>query len=183
MPFNVARLMRAFGLGLILLALPWAMRSASAQGAAACDPAAACFDVSLSPATLTGDVYLDGNFIVGQVNAVRLTTTPGVAHLVEVRNIQDPATPGFGDLFVYPDQSRANALAGAGLTRFVIFYPAKQYVKGILELTCDPRGRRATDVAARPRRLNSARMREPPFPEAPMSATFMIAPMRYQKDT
>lgn len=151
MPFNVARLMRALGLGVILLALPWAMRAASAQGAAACDPASGCFDVSLSPVTLTGDVYLDGNFIVGQVNAVRLTTTPGVAHLVEVRNIQDPATPGFGDLFVYPDQSRPNALAGVGLTRFVTFYPAKQYVKGILELTCDPRGRRATDlVACRP---------------------------------
>jgi hypothetical protein len=140
--------MRAFGLGLILLALPWAMRAASAQGAAACDPASACFDVSLSPATLTGDVYLDGALIVSQVNAARLTTTPGVAHLVEMRNIQDPVTPGWNDLFIYPDQSRPNQLAGAGVTRFVVFYPGKQYVKGVLDLTCDPRGRRATDVVA-----------------------------------
>jgi len=172
MSFRMGRLTRACGLGLILLALPWALKAASAQGSAACDPAAACFDASLSPATLTGDVYLDGNLVVGQVNAVRLTTTPGVAHLIEVRNIQDPATPGFGDLFVYPDQSRANQLAGAGLTRFVIFYPAKQYVKGILELTCDPRGRRATDVVACRPAIDGATQPDVP---AGSKATFNLA--------
>jgi hypothetical protein len=125
--------------------------STTALSAEPCDASTACFDVSLSPATLTGDVYVDGNLIVGAVNTTRLTLTPATSYLIEFRNIQDPATPGFGDLFVYPNQSKAGQSTTAGRTRTVTFRPTKQYIKGVLEITCDPRGRKATDnVVCRP---------------------------------
>jgi hypothetical protein len=133
-------------LGAVLAALAWAPHAVSAQNA--CDPATTCLDVSLFPTTLTGDVYLDGALVVSQINTVRLSTTPGAAHIVEVRNLQEPSTPGFGDLFIYPDQSQANLIGFAGGIRRVVFYPIRSYVRGILDFTCDPRGRKATDLVA-----------------------------------
>jgi len=148
MPFFVRRITQLiFILGLIFAS---AGGLAQAQTNAACDTASTCFTISL-PTNLTGDVYLDGNLIVASVNKATLTTTPAVVHLVEVRNIQDAVTPGFGDLFVYPDQKQSNATGSAGRTRTVSFFPQKNFVKGVLELTCDARGRKASDtVACRP---------------------------------
>lgn len=137
---------------LVIIVLAFASLSlTSAPAPAPCDTTAACFDVGLSPATLTGDVYVDGNLIMGGVNSTRLTLMPNTSYLIEVRAIQDPATPGFGHLFVYPDQSRSNQSTTGGRIRTITFFPTKQYIKGVLEITCDPRGRKATDnVACRP---------------------------------
>lgn len=124
---------------------------APSQGPAPCDPLMVCFDIRLSPSALTGDLYLDGNLIVTGVNASRLSLNPNTAYLIEIRNIQDSTTPGFGDLFIYPNQSQTIQSAFSGQVRPITFRPFKQYVKGILDLTCDPRGRKATDnVACRP---------------------------------
>jgi len=110
-----------------------------------------CFDISLSPIALTGDIYLNGNIIVTGMNASQLSLSPNTAYLIEIRNIQDSTTPGFGDLFIYPNQSQTIRSAFSGQVRPIMFRPLKQYVKGILELTCDPRGRKATDnIACRP---------------------------------
>src|SRR5690349_9601620 len=108
--------------------------------APACEPEVACFDVSLSPATLTGDIYMDGNLIVTGVNNARLSLTPNVSHLIEFRAIQSPGETGLGDLFIYPDQSRSPSGA-AGRAYPIAFQPLKQYLKGFLEITCTPRGR------------------------------------------
>jgi hypothetical protein len=81
---------RGLLVALALLVAPWLARPAAAQQGTPCDPAAACFDVTISLPSTVGDFYLDGAFIVGGVNNTRLTTTPGVAHTIEVRNMQDP---------------------------------------------------------------------------------------------
>lgn len=116
----------------------------------ACTPEFSCFDVSLLPTTLTGDIYVDGNLIVTGVNNAWLTLTPNMTHLMEFRAIQSPGEAGFGDLFIYPDQGTAAHNAG-GHPYVFTFRPLKQYLKGFLEITCTPRGRQATDnVACRP---------------------------------
>jgi hypothetical protein len=118
--------------------------------APACEPEVACFDVSLSPVTLTGDIYVDGNLITTGVNNARLSLTPDVPHVIEFRAIQLPGEAGVGDLFIYPDQSRTQS-GVAGQASPIAFRPLKQYLKGFLEITCTPRGRQATDnVACRP---------------------------------
>ncbi len=148
-------LKRAWGIGLVavaaLLALPWPAGTAGAQGPAACDPATACFDAGLFPATLVGDFYLDGTLVASGANSARLAGAPGVAHLAEVRNIREPADPASGDLFVYPDQSRPNLWGGGGVVSSIQFWPQRNYVKGLLSYTCNPLGRQPTDrVACRP---------------------------------
>src|SRR5262245_22989441 len=77
--------------------------------APACEPTVACFDVNLSPATLTGDIYVDGNLIVNGVNNAHLSLTPDVPHLIEFRAIQLPGEMGLGDQFIYPDQGRTQS--------------------------------------------------------------------------
>jgi|GEM_PF-984942 len=150
MYFSTRRLTQFFVLGALFLLWPWTVGATWTRDVAAapCDPAVACFDVKLNPATLTGDFYLDGNLVTPGVNSARLIGTPGVAHTVEVRNLQDPSNSGFGNLFIYPDQSRSNQSGSPGQVRFIYFYPTKTYVKGLLDFTCSPRGRRATDNVA-----------------------------------
>lgn len=136
-------------LGVVLGALAWrgtALAQAVPQ-ATPCDTASACFDVFLSNASLTGDVYVDGVLSAAAVNSTRVTTTPGTPHSIEVKNIQD-TTAGFGDLFVYPDLAQNNLSGSAGRTRSVRFAPTKNFVKGNLEFTCDLRGRRPADNVA-----------------------------------
>jgi hypothetical protein len=104
--------------------------------------------ISLWPANLLADLYVDGVSVASQSNAINVFVVANVAHTVEARNIQDPGTAGFNDLFVYLDQSNANALARAAQTRLITFRPARNYVKGVLNYVCDPRGFKATDSAA-----------------------------------
>ena len=148
-------LKQAWGIGLVagaaLLVLPWLVGAAGAQGPAACDPATACFDVGLSPATLVGDFYLDGAPVASGANSARLVGAPGVAHLAEVKNIHEPSDPAAGDLFVYPDQSQPNLWGSGGLVSPIQFWPQRNYVKGLLNYTCNPLGRTPADgVACRP---------------------------------
>lgn len=132
----------AFALvGLSLLTLSFAQVST-------CDPGVACFDLSLSPVTLVGDIYLDGNLVVAGVNNARLSVIPGIPHLIEFRNIQAPQEPGSGDLFIYPNQSRSIQSVVSSRPYPITFQPIKQYLKGFLEITCTPRGRQATDNVA-----------------------------------
>jgi hypothetical protein len=130
----------------VLLVSPWLLGAARPQQAP-CDAATACFDVSLSLPAAVGDFYVDGNLMAAGVNSARLVTTPGVAHTVEVRNMQDPATAGFGSLFIYPDQSFVQQL-NPGATWRVIFYPRQTHIRGTLQYTCLPTGYRAADVVA-----------------------------------
>jgi hypothetical protein len=135
---------------LIIAAMALLGLSLSPIPAETCDPTLACFEVGLSPATLLGDIYVNGNLIVAGVNISQLSLSPNPPYLIEVRNIQD-TTPGFGDLFIYPDQSRTNPSALTGRIYPITFRPIKQYLKGVLEITCDPRGRKVTDmVVCRP---------------------------------
>lgn len=170
MPFSVARFLRAFGLGMLLWALAWMTQAASAQNV--CDPTLSCFDVRLYPVTLTGDFYLDGNLVATGVNQTWLTGPFKTDYVVEVRNIQDPTTPGFSDLFVYPDQLSNQRWFAGGHIRPVEIRPLKTYVKGILELTCDPRGRRATDVVTCRPTIDGATMVDIP---AGTKASFNLA--------
>jgi len=101
---------------------------------------AGCLDLTLSAATLLGDVYVDGALIAAQVNAIRLSVVPGVAHVIEVHNITD-TTPGFGDIFVYGDVSRPNVLVGEGRVVPLALKPQLTYLKGFARFTCDIKAR------------------------------------------
>jgi hypothetical protein len=136
--------------GLVLSGAFSGAPSAAAQAAAVCDPAATCFDVTL-PSGLVGDFYVGDTLAAPAVNSARLTGAVATPLVISVRNLQEPGVAGFGDLYVYPDQSQANLQGFAGQVRFVRFTPVKNYVKGILSYICNPRGFKATDsVACRP---------------------------------
>ncbi len=121
---------------------------AAGRHPAPCDQSAGavgCIDLALSPAALTGDVYVDGTPVASQVNTIRLSVTPDAAHLIEVRAIAGTAT-GFGDVFTYGDVSQANVTVRAARVKTLTLTPALTYLKGFLEFTCDPRGRKTTDI-------------------------------------
>jgi hypothetical protein len=137
---------------LLLLAAPRLTQAASAAQNATdpCPAEVVCFDTKISLVEVTGDFYLDGNLVASGVNSLRITATPGTAHTIDVRNMQAPTTPNYGDLFVYPDQS-TTAQAAAGWIWRVVFYPRQTYIKGTFTYYCDPRGAKPTDsVACRP---------------------------------
>ncbi len=137
-------------LAVLLLAAPGLMGLTPVQQTEPCDPAQACFDVTVAGTGVVGDFYLDGTLVAAGVSQARLVGTPDAPHLIEVKNIQTPGAAGFGDLFNYPDQS-VTQQTHAGWVWRLIFYPQQNYIKGTLKYVCDPRGRKATDsVACRP---------------------------------
>jgi hypothetical protein len=129
---------------LVFLAFPWLL-AAAPRDVEPCDPAVTCFEARLTPDNLLGDFYLDGALVVAGVNSVRITATPGLEHQIDVRNIQDPNTPGFNNSFNYPDQSAVQKANGGWVWR-VGFYPQKNYIKGTLQYVCQPYGHKPTDV-------------------------------------
>ena len=134
----------------MLLSLPLLLGAAPAQAGTACDPAQACFDVTVYPASAVADLYLDGNLMAQGVNGSRLTGAPGTPHTVEARNMQDAGAAGYGSLFVYPDVSETTQTAAGFITR-VFIYPRRQYIRGTLTFSCQPTGSQAGDsVACRP---------------------------------
>jgi hypothetical protein len=134
----------------ILLLLPWLVSAAPAQVGTACDPASACFDVNIYPASSVADLYLDGKLVAQSVNSARLTGMPGTPHTIEARNFQDPGAAGYGSLFIYPDLN-ASAQSAGGLIWRVSLYPRRQYIRGTLNYVCQPIGFQSGDsVACRP---------------------------------
>ena len=161
-----------------LLLLPWLLGAAPAQVGAACDPSKACFDANLATPTTVGDFYIDGALVAAGAHSARLLGAPGVPHTIEVRNQQDPAA-GYGDLFVYPDQSLVQQAPG-GLIWRVIFYQRQQFIRGTLHFVCLPFGFQASDsVACRPSINGHV---EPDVP-AGGSATYTLNPGQYALHT
>jgi hypothetical protein len=132
---------------LALLAMPWLIGAAASEIGTPCEPEAACFDAHISLPAVVGDFYLNGELVAAGVNAARLVAAPGEPHLIEVRNMQAPGTPGFGGLFIYPDQSQTQQ-ARAGAVWRLWFYPRQQFIRGTLHYTCLPNGYRAGDSLA-----------------------------------
>jgi hypothetical protein len=131
------------------LALPVPAQAAPPPCAQDAGPAG-CVDLTLSPATLTGDVFVDGAPVAGRVNAARLSVVPAVAHVIEVKNIAD-TTPGFGDLFVYAVISQTNVIVQQGRVQNLTLKPRINYLKGIVRLTCDVKGlQEGQNVACQP---------------------------------
>ncbi len=110
------------------------------------DPQSAYADVSLSPAGLTADFYLDDVLAASGVASAHLQVPPGVQTRIEARNVRDGGA-GFGDLYVYENAS-TYVLIQAGQTRAYTLSPRKVYLKGTVELTCNIRGIRAEESAA-----------------------------------
>jgi len=100
---------------------------------------AGCIDLTLSPASLVGDVLVDGVPVAGQINTVRLSVAPNTPHTIEVNNFND-STPGFNDLFNYNPASQKNVIVAAGKVRALTLKPGINYLKGYLKFTCDIRG-------------------------------------------
>jgi hypothetical protein len=128
----------------LLFVLPWLLGAATAASEP-CDPAAACFDTSISLPNAVGDFYVDGALVAGGVNSTRITTTPDVPHTIEVRNLQDPGVPGYGSLFIYQDLTATQQTIAGRIWR-VIFYPRQFAIRGTLRYVCQPFGVQATDV-------------------------------------
>jgi hypothetical protein len=129
---------------LALLAVPWVTGFAPSAAGQPCDPQSACFDVSLTATGLVGDFYIDGKVAATGVSQARVVGAPDVPHLIEVKNIQEPAAPGNGDLFNYATQS-VTEQAKAGWVWRLTFYPQRNYLKGTLTYVCNPSGRASTD--------------------------------------
>lgn len=108
---------------------------------------AGCIDLVLNPATLVGDVLVDGQPVAGQVNTARLSVAPNVPHVIEVNNIND-STPGFNDLFNYNPASQKNVVVAAGRTRTLTLKPLINYLKGYVKFTCDVKGLEAGQAVA-----------------------------------
>jgi hypothetical protein len=135
---------------LALLAAPWILGLAPAAAGQPCDPQSACFDVSLAIPGLVGDFYVDGHLAFAGVSQARIVGTPDSPHVIEVKNIQEPAAPGNGDLFNYGDQSVTQQTHAGWIWR-VLFYPVRNYLKGTLTYVCNPRGSSASsNVACHP---------------------------------
>ena len=129
-------------IGVVVLALltaPWITGLAPAPASPPCDPQTACFDVSLAIPGLVGDFYIDGHLVTAGASQARLVGTPDAPHLIEAKNIQEPAAPGNGDLFNHADQS-VTQQTHAGWIWHVYFYPSRNYLKGTLTYVCNPRG-------------------------------------------
>jgi hypothetical protein len=134
----------------LILSLPLLLGSAPAQAGTACDPASACFDVTVYPASAVADLYLDGTLAAQGVNSARLTGTPGTPHTIEARNMQDSGAADYGSLFIYPDLSVTTQTSAGFFTRVNIF-PRRQYIRGTLNYTCQAVGFQAGEsVACRP---------------------------------
>ena len=122
-------------LTLLIPAAPSAAQSPTLPCSQEAGPAG-CIDLTLSAATIFGDVYVDGELVAVQVNALRLSVSPGVPHTIEVRNLTD-ASDGFGDIFVYSEISRANVVVGEGRVIPLALKPQIVYLKGFVRFTCD----------------------------------------------
>ncbi len=135
----------------LLASLPWVLGSTPAQQVGTpCDPATACFDVTIYPTSAVADLYLDGNLVAKGVNSARLAGAPDAQHTIDARNFQDPGAAGSGSLFIYPDSSTTSQTSGGFIWR-VFLYPRRQYIRGTLTYYCQPIGYQATDsVACRP---------------------------------
>ena len=134
----------------LLLSLPLLLGAAPAQAGTACDPALACFDVTVYPASAVADLYIDGTLAAPGVNSARLTGAPSTPHTIEARNLQDPGAADYGSLFIYPDVSVSTQTAAGYFTRVNIF-PRRQYIRGTLSYSCQPVGFQAgQSVACRP---------------------------------
>jgi hypothetical protein len=135
-------LMRLRSLLLIVsvLLFPWLAVQAKPTLQEPCPLEQACVDVSL-PAGQVGDFLVDGVVVAGQVNATRLGVTPALPHVVSVQNIvnTDPAS-GFGDLFIYAPVAPQTVTLPAGQVRAVAFRTTQQWLKGIVNVTCDLKG-------------------------------------------
>ena len=105
-----------------------------------CPADLACPEIILSPATMTGDIFLNEQLLAGGQNRLVLNLPPGQTHQIVVRNIQNPGEAGFGQLFVYQETSVSVNLA-AGRTRQYTLYPRQQFIRGTLNHTCDVRSR------------------------------------------
>jgi hypothetical protein len=126
-----------------LLSIP-AARAALSQAPALQD-SSAFVNVTLSPAALSGDFYVNDVLAASGLNNAQLTVPSGVEVRVEARNVRD-ASPDFGTLYTYENASVVVTLA-AGQTRTQTLYPRKVYIKGVVELTCDLRDVRTGEQA------------------------------------
>jgi hypothetical protein len=99
--------------------------------------------VSVLPAGLVGDLYLDGNLIVAQAAGVDLFVSPQVAHTVEARNVTDLTANG---RWRY-ENAAMQATTFAGGTRFVSLRPAKVWLQGTLSFFCQINRKTAADDA------------------------------------
>lgn len=109
---------------------------------------ASCLHITLSPATLGGDFYLDGNLtgFSGSSEILIQKNSGGNTVLLEVRNIQDAASSWDGSLYVYQVMSRHVTFPPLGQTLSLTLTPRKSYIQGIVDVACDLRLYAGEDV-------------------------------------
>jgi len=140
-------LKKKWGLILLGLVFPGLLALAPVEDNPPCDPAQACFDVTLSPLDVVGDFYIDGVLTVAGARTARLVGAPDTPHTIEARNIQEPGVVGLNDLFAHPDQSVIQQTKPGWIWR-VSFYSPRTYLKGMLTYSCAPRAFRTLQTPA-----------------------------------
>lgn len=129
--------LRLMVLAAVLVSL-FAVGSVSfAQEEFSCATEVACPEIVL-PEGFTGDFYLGDQLLAAGQNRPILQLAPGQIQEITVRNIQNPTAEGFNDLFVYQDAS-VNVNLRGGQTRSFNVRPRQAFIRGTLNLTCDPR--------------------------------------------
>lgn len=103
-----------------------------------CPAELGCPEIILSPETMVGDFYLNEQLLAGAQNRPILQLPPGESFTITLRNIQNPGEAGMNELFIY-EETTVNVNVRAGQVRSYNVYPRKQYIRGTLEHTCDPR--------------------------------------------
>jgi hypothetical protein len=87
--------------------------------------------ISLWPAGITADIFVDGALVAAQAGAVDVFVAPG-DHTVEARNVTDPAA---GGNYRYGDKSAPIRAFAAG-TRTLVLRPTKTWLTGTLSVLC-----------------------------------------------
>jgi len=102
------------------------------------------FQISVSPATLLADIYVDGALVAAQVNSANVFISSDSLHAVEARNVSDPAASG---RYAYQDTART-AIVYGGRTSPVTLRPIKVWLTGTVNVTCVLNGKAISDDAA-----------------------------------
>ncbi|MBN1312214.1 MAG: hypothetical protein JXB30_12415 [Anaerolineae bacterium] len=105
-----------------------------------------CIQITLYPDGVSGDFYVDGVLAAEDQNPGWLLVTPGVEHIIEVKNIRSTEA-GFGTLFTYADVS-TTLKVGAGETGIRTIWLTKSYIRGTLKFTCDVRNAAPDDAVS-----------------------------------
>jgi hypothetical protein len=146
---------------LLALAFPGAAHAEQSPCMIPFNTPVGCIYAHLEPGTLTGDldiishtsgngVSATGTLTITGINYSALnysTDQSGMSFLYRFYNIQESGNPDFGTWYTYKEMTKTITVPAGGQVKDVSFKPAKSYIRGKIELTCDVKSFAGEDVA------------------------------------